>query len=453
MKNLRKALFVGLIGLPGIATANSFNINEHDARVTGRGGATAASNDDASAIVFNPAGLALAEGTQVLLGTSVYIAEGWYCGNNDAAQNVCHDNGTKTDSPPQIVPNLYIAHRLNDMIAVGIGVHFPFGLAVSYPDDHEQAGVAQESALRTMFISPTVGLNLHKQVPGLSLGAGLDIVPSSVELKRALIFGDTRGTVDLAADAVGIGFRAGVMYHPPAVKGLKLGAMYRSQVKLAFEGEADFDIADPFRGQVPPDGDASTTINLPMALSGGIAYSPVAALELEFNAVWINWSKTFEKDESRGSNATSLLLELPGGTTSDIPQDYEDTVSYRLGLDYKLTKYAANLRAGFIYDPTPIPNTTQTAQLPDVDRIALTVGASKQMSPSLGLHFSMLWVTPRERETSQDPAIPIFHGSYGVQALVLSLGITGTFGAKAAPAPVGSPSIARQESRSLGAKN
>jgi long-chain fatty acid transport protein len=446
MKNLRNALFVGLVGISGTAGANSFNINEHDARVTGRGGATAASNDDASAIVFNPAGLARTEGTQVIIGTSLYIAQGWYCDQTQAEQNICQDNGTKTDSPPQPVPNLYISHRINDLLAVGIGMHFPFGLAVSYPDGHAQAAVAQESALRTMFITPTVGVNLNKQVPGLTLGAGLDIIPSSIELKRALVFGDTQGSVDLAATAVGIGFRAGVQYHPPAVKGLKIGAMYRSQAKLAFEGDADFDIADPFRDQLPPDGEASSTIKLPMALSTGIAYSPVPQLEIEANVVWINWSKTFPKDEERGGDATSLTLSLPGGQTSAVPEDYKDTVSYRLGLDYKLPNKKSAVRAGVIYDPTPIPDTTQTAQLPDVNRIAITVGGSHQFTDTLGASFGALYIPPRERETSQDPAVPIFHGTYGVQALVLSIGLNGTFGAKAAPpAPAGEPSVASRK--------
>lgn len=449
MKNLRSTLSglfaaAGLVGIAGTASANSFNINEHDARVTGRGGATAASNDDASAIVFNPAGLARTEGTEVLIGASLYIAQGWYCTNSDADQNVCQDNGTKTESPPQPVPNIYISHRVNDLLAVGIGLHFPFGLAVQWPENHPQAAVAQESALRTVFISPTVGVNLNKQVPGLTLGAGLDIIPASIQLKRQLAFGDTTGTVDLAANAVGIGFRAGVQYHPPAVKGLKLGAMYRSQAKIAFEGEADFDIADPFRGQLPPDGDATSTIKLPMAISGGVAYAPIKNLEIEANVVWINWSKTFPKDEARGGDATSLTLNLPGGQVSAIPEDYEDTVSYRLGVDYKLNKSRSAIRAGIIYDPTPIPKETQTAQLPDVNRVALTIGGSHQFSETLGLHAGALWIPPRERETTQDPAVPIFRGTYGVQALVLSLSVAGTFGGKPAAAPAGNPSVAQK---------
>ena len=428
MTNTRTAWFtaLGLAGLTGSAAANAFNVNEHDARVTGRGGATAASNGDASAIVFNPGGIPLGEGTQLLVGGTLYIAQGSYENNST--------NKVKTDSPPIPVPNFYIISRVHPMIAAGIGVHFPFGLSVSYPENHPQTAVTQESNLRTAFISPVVGVNLAKQVPGLSLGGGVDIVPASVELKRGLQFGETRGTVDLAANSVGFGFRAGVMYHPPAVQGLKLGAMYRHKVALDFDGEADFDIADPYRSQLPPDGDASTTITLPAQLSGGIAYSPVDNLELEFNAVFIAWSQTFTKDEARGGDATSLVITLPDGSTSTTPQDYENTVSYRLGVDFKLPEYRANLRAGFIYDPTPIPTTTQTAQLPDVDRIVLTVGASHQVSPKLGLHAGVLWVTPRERDSSSDPALPIFHGTYGVEALVLSISVTAQFGATAKPA-------------------
>ncbi len=444
MKNLRTALFaaLGVAGSTGVASANAFNVNEHDARVTGRGGATAASNDDASSIVYNPAGVALGEGTQVILGTSLYIAEGSY--ENASTEKV------KTDSPPTPVPNLYVTSRVHDMVAIGIGFHFPFGLAISYPEDgsHVQAGVAQDSDLRTLFISPVVGLNLHQQVPGLSLGAGVDIVPASVELKRQLVFGDTTGTADLAADTVGIGFRAGVMYHPPKAAGLKIGVMYRSPVKLDFEGEGDFDIADPFRQQVPPDGDVKTSITLPQQIWGGIAYSPVKNLEVEFNAVWINWSQTFKCEMSAengcAGSENTLSIELPDGSFSNVREDYDDTVTYRLGLDYKLPKQKAAVRAGFAFDPTPIPDTTVTAQLPDADRIIITLGGSKQITPMLGADLSLLWVTPHERDSSSDVAEPIFHGTYAVQAFVVSLGLRGQFGGKPAPAKEPAGSVAKK---------
>ena len=406
-----------LIGFAATASANAFNINEHDAAVTGRGGATVASNEDPSAIVFNPAGLARLNGTAITLTGSLYIAEGAY-------ENATTERVT-TDSPPSPVPSLYIGSRVHDLIAVGLGFHLPYGLAVSWPADHPQSTIAQDSSLRTLFISPVVALNLHRQVPGLSIGAGVDIVPASVKLERAVEFGETRGAVALAANAVGVGFRGGIMYHPPAAPGLKLGLMYRSPVKLDFEGQADFDIDDPYRAQLPPDGDASTTITLPQSVWGGIAYG-ADNLEVEFDAVWINWSNTYSKDPNRGPDATSLSLALPGDFMSNVAQDYKDTVSYRLGIEYAFAK--TNLRAGFIFDPTPIPNTTVTAQLPDVDRIALTAGVSRQLSKMFDLNAGVLWIPRRSRSSSSDPAVPIFHGTYSVQAVVLSLGVTGRFG-------------------------
>jgi long-chain fatty acid transport protein len=437
MKNLRTSLFaaVGLLGMAGTASANAFNINEHDARVTGRAGATAASNETASAIVFNPAGIARVVGTTFSVGGALYIAEGGY-------ESSTQDRVT-TDSPPSPVPNLYIASRVHDMVAIGLGFHLPFGLAVSWPDDHPQSTVAQESSLRTLFISPAVGINLEKQVPGLSIGGGVDIVPASIKLERSLQFGDTRGTVALAADGIGVGFRAGVMYHPPKVKGLKLGVMYRSKVALDFEGQSDIDIADPYRSQLPMDGDATSSIDLPQSVWGGVAYG-VENLEVELNAVWIGWKSTFPEDTERGSG-TSLIIHLPGDQTTAVPEDYKNTLTWRLGLDYRLPAQKLNLRAGFIYDPTPIPTSTVTAQLPDVDRIALTAGASRELTPSVDFHLGVLWIPPRERDSSSDPQYPIFHGTYGVQAFVLNLGVAGRFGGTAKTEPAGTSTVARND--------
>ena len=58
-----------------------------------------------------------------------------------------------------------------------------------------------------------------------------------------------------------------------------------------------------------------------------------------------------------------------------------------------------------------------------------------QRPSSIDAHFGALWIPNRERDSSSDPQYPIFHGTYAVQALVLSLGIKGTFGASPTPAP------------------
>ncbi|HEY5945961.1 MAG TPA: outer membrane protein transport protein [Kofleriaceae bacterium] len=409
MKNLSYFLFAAALGSSSVASANAFNINEHDAAATGRGGATAATNTSPSSVVFNPGGIAVAEGTNIQIGGALILAQGAYT-------PIDGGDKTTTDSSPAVVPSMYVTSRVHDMIAVGIGLHFPFGLAISWPDGHPQQDVIQDQSLRTYFITPSVGFNLEKQVPGLSLGAGVDVVPATVELERAVIFADTTGTAHLGGDALGIGGRFGAMYRAPTVPGLKLGVMYRTAVKLDFEGKGDFDIADPYRSQLPPDGDITTSVTLPQQVWGGVAYSPTPELELEFDAVWINWAKFKE-----------LRIHLPGGVDTVAPENYRNTTTLRVGAEYALKPQKMALRAGFIYDPTPIPRETLTAQLPDIDRKNVTAGASMYFgnyAASLGL----LWVTPGSRETSDAMYMPVYKGKYDVQAFVASLSLSAHLG-------------------------
>jgi long-chain fatty acid transport protein len=421
---IRKILFsaLGLGALATNASGNAFNINEHDARVTGRAGATAASNTEPSSIVFNPGGIAISEGTNVALGTAFYIAQGSY-------ENAMTEK-QETDSDMAIVPNVYITSRVHDMIAVGLGLHFPFGLAVSWPDNHPQADVIQDQTLRTYFITPGIGVNLHKQVPGLSIGAGIDIVPATIELENVVSFGtdaNAQGTAHLGGDALGIGGRIGVMYHPPAVKGLKVGVMYRTPVALDFEGKGDFDIPAPYRTQLPPDGTINASITLPQSVWGGVGYSPMENLDIEYNLVWINWAQTWDDG--------NLTIDLPDDGNpatprpqSVSPQDYKNTFTHRLGFEYRLPPQKVTIRAGAMYDPTPIPTTTLTARLPDINRINVTLGGSYQITPEYGVHLGLLWVTPGERDTSDEMYMPQFKGTYGVQAFVANIGVSGQFG-------------------------
>ena len=416
-------LAASVAGFGGVAYGNAFNINEHDAKVTGRGGAAAASDTDASSVVFNPGGIPVAKGTQVSVNGSLYVAQGSYQPEGGGAK-------VKTDSAPSVVPSIYMTSRVHEMVGVGVALHLPFGLAVSWPDRHPQQAVIQDQTLRTYFITAAVGINLNKQVPGLSFGGGVDLVPATVQLERAVVFGDTQGTAVLGGEAFGVGGRAGLMYHPAALKQLKLGVMWRSQIKLDFEGNGDFDIAQPYRDQLPPDGDIATSITLPQSVAGGVAYSPIPQLEVEANVVWINWSKFQE-----------LRITLPDDSDTVAPQDYKNTTTFRLGTEYAINKNAS-VRAGFIYDPTPIPNTTQTAQLPDVNRVNVTLGGTYKFG-DYAASLGFLWVTPGERDTSDELYAPLYKGTYGVQAFVTALTLSGTFGGSA-PAADPEPMLAKK---------
>jgi long-chain fatty acid transport protein len=407
------------LGMTGVASANAFLLNEFDSKAVGRGNASTATDTDPSSIYYNIGGLAAGSGTSFMIGGALIAPAASY---TDPA-------GMKTDSntSPQVVPHVFISHRINSMFAAGIGFYTPFGLAISWPDNWVQSEVNHKTSLRTFFITPSFGVNLGSFVPGLTLGAGIDLVPATVELQQDVYFGADRGTAHLGGSAFGIGGRIGLMYVPHSAPNVSVGLMWRSQVKEDFTGNADFDAPAPYRSQLPADGDVKTSVTLPQQIAGGVAVRPNSSLELEANLIWTQWSKF-----------KSLDIEVPaatGGGTMTISQiqNYDDKLTLRVGAEYKFPRLRSAVRAGYIYDPSPVPAEHLTAQLPDVDRHDVTLGGSisfPKATPIVGgldVHLGFLWVLPKTRETSSGPT-PQYKGSYDVSAFVASLTLGGRFG-------------------------
>ena len=413
MNKLTSILLIAASG--SVAHANGFLLNEFDAKATGRGDATAATDTDASSIYYNIGGLAAGEGTQVQVGGSLITPIASF---TDIA-------GTKIDSNTgtQFIPGIFGSTHVTDMIAVGVGFYTPFGLAVQWPSTAETAASASYIKLASYFITPSVGLNLGSIVPGLTVGGGFDIVPATIELKQTVFFGsDPPGTAHLGGTATGIGGRLGVMYRPQSLPRLSVGAMWRSTVHETFSGTGDFESSPEYRGMLPGNGNVTTsTVPLPQTVTGAVAYRPIDALELEGDVVWTNWSqfKTLTINVPTPDNTGTMPINQP--------ENYNNTFSARIGGEYDLNWLGAAVRAGFIYDPTPIPSTTLSPQLPDIDRYDVTVGASKsvgQYTAALGL----LWVLPNSNKTSSAMYQPDLKGTYDVQAFVATVTVSGKFG-------------------------
>jgi long-chain fatty acid transport protein len=410
---MKKLSILLLAGLGGSAHANAFLLNEFDAKQVGRGNASTATDVDPSSIYYNIGGLAVGEGTNVQIGGSFISA--------NASFTDLSGSKTDTQSGVQPVPGIFASTRIHPMVAVGIGFYTPFGLAIDWPTTSPQADVNLDTVLHTFFITPSVGVNLGSIVPGLSAGAGIDLVPATVELKQEVFFGSDTGMAHLAANAFGVGGRVGVMYRPTAEPRLSLGAMWRSDVKEDFSGNGDFDAPAPYRSQLPPDGAVKTSITLPQQVSGGVAFRVLPTLEIEGNVVWTNWSKF-----------KSLDVQVPASTTGDTMtistvEDYSNKTTLRLGAEYGMPNLGLALRAGYIYDPTPIPTNHLTAQLPDINRNDVTIGASKTAG-NYAVHLGLLWVLPGSRQTAMsDPYQPQAKGTYDVNAFVASVTLQGHF--------------------------
>jgi long-chain fatty acid transport protein len=323
-------------------------------------------------------------------------------------------DSTSTESNTAITPSAYFHASTNDMVRVGLGFNTPFGSTIEWPDGYIGREQSTKSTLRTFFITPVVGLKLDRWVPGLSIGGGIDLVPASVDLSRDILFGEVEGSVRLGGSGFGAGGRLGVQYRPKPAPGLAIGAAWRSKVAISFDGTGDFDVDDPaLRPALPPDGEIEAEITLPQSVLAGVAYS-VANFEIEFNLQWVDWSEL-----------DVIAIELPDGSTAEDVRNYKDAFTPRIGLEYAFKQLGLDVRAGYAYDPTPIPDENLTVSLPDIDRHVVSVGASYKL-PKGYVDAGLLSVLPGENETAEDPNMPPLKGTFEVSALVfaLSYGVT-----------------------------
>jgi long-chain fatty acid transport protein len=412
----------------GVAHASGFHIDEQDARATGRAGAITANPTNASTVYYNPAGVGDLEGFHADVGVALV---------GPSAKFRPASTGAETSAEDQVfpLPQGYLTYRISDIVGIGIGFNAPFGLSVKWPETSPGRTNTREIELRTFFITPTAAISLSRWVPGLSLGAGFDLVPSSVRLSRDILFGTDVASVALGGTAVGVGARGGLLYRPKGLEQWSFGVTYRSPVKLSFAGTADFDASPVFRSSLPPDGDAKTSVVLPQTLDVGVAVNPMPAWQVEVDGNFIGWS-SYDR----------LFLELPGNTTSVQAKNWKDTFAVRVGTEYTVQKRWSG-RLGFIWDPTPVPDTTLDFQLPDADRYVVTAGIGGALTSFLQADIGFLYVLPVHHTTAQaDPYQPPIKGRFDVSAWVvgLSVGIALPTEVAAEPAPMPAPPTLEQ---------
>jgi long-chain fatty acid transport protein len=381
----------------------------HGTRSTGRANAFVATADDGSAIFHNPAGITQVTGVNLYIGVNAIGPQSQFTPEDGGSE-------VETETGTAFAPYGYMTAEVTDMISVGLGVNPPYGLSIEWGEDSPGRDIIRKQQLRTWFITPVAAADLGKVgAHGLSVAVGVDLVPASAYLRRDILFGEEVGQVELGGSDFGVGGRVGVHYEPPAVEGLSAGLMYRLPVELGFDGEANFDIDDPaLRSALPPDGYGSVSLTLPAVFAAGVAYRFTPELQAEVNANYTGWSSYDE-----------LPIELPDGSMQVSERNWEDKVAYRIGLEYSRDRWAA--RAGYAYDPTPVPDATLDFTLPDANRNILTAGFGIDMPAKTHVDLAAWYLLPTSRETADEMFAPREKGEFEVQAWVLCLGLNKGF--------------------------
>jgi long-chain fatty acid transport protein len=350
MRTLLTILTVAALARPALASGG-FEIDEQSAQGVGMGGAQAAVANDPAAIYYNPAGIGFQPGFGALVGGNVVIAR----------THVMPDNLTLNYAA--VAPTVFVAQRLGDHVAIGLGAFSNFAEHFSYPPNWRGRFQGFFVDITTLTLQPTIALRVFSW---LSLGVGLDINFASFDIYKALDFGGGEGSVHAGADAIGIGANLGLLVHL-VPRYLQLGFTYHSRIDLDFDGHGTITAPSELQSMTGGLQKASTSLPLPHNMSVGLAGffgNLIVTAELKVS-LW------------RDLQALTLTLTDPATNMTQTQSQFlgfRNTWAVRGGAQYGFLGDKLRVRIGAGYDTSPVTKDVLGPLVPDENRALVSVG-------------------------------------------------------------------------------
>ncbi|MEZ5932903.1 MAG: outer membrane protein transport protein [Alphaproteobacteria bacterium] len=407
-------------------------------------GATAAAKD-VSYMFFNPAALALQDGSQAHVSLSYILPESKF--KDGAATTsatlggvaIAGGDNAGDISQDALLPALYLSAEITDGLTLGLGVTAPFGLTTENDDGWIGRYHALDSELTSININPAIAFDGGDH---FAFGAGVQVQYIDTKLTSAVDIGSIGaaagvpgaaptaqdGEVELEADDWGIGFNLGALFMPS--DNTRFGLAFRSEIDHRAEGSADFDngasgaVGDILNANgLLIDSGISAEVTTPATISAGAYHEYDNGLALMAEVAWTDWSVF---DELR------VEFDNPAQGDNVTTEAWDDSFFVALGASYALTP-ALSLHGGIAYDESPIPDDTRTPRLPGSDRYWTAIGASFDLASNISLNASYTHIfmedADLELEAGTDPAGENFFrgdlsGRYENQIDIITIGGT-----------------------------
>jgi long-chain fatty acid transport protein len=456
---MRLAVGITLWLLPGAALAGGFYVPEIGGRAVGMAGAMTAESADPSAVFHNPAGLAGLQGTQLQLSGDLVLPDVVHFRRPARDPNSGGEiafAGVSNQNRAAGIPFLGASFDAGHDLVAGFGAYVPFGATLEFPATGAQRFVVTRVSLRALYLGPAVA---YRITPRLSVGASISYIHAALDLRQrnALPFvtGDPEATpnpdpgvegdtVIDTQDPFSLGATIGVQFgrrDEPFTLGLSV--MAPTTLDLA----GDVTITNPSIMQIEGrpagrrDDQVKLQLALPLIVRAGVALRPLDRLSLAVDVNWQRWSTSRELRLDFAQEPPLLLT--PGATLFDVVMEnrWKDTLSVRAAAN--ATPFASlplEVRAGILYDQSPIDDRHYDVLTPDADKIGVSAGASYALSVgsrSLRMDLAFMRLFLRERDVAPGPQGPgsdrtilnkpapsFFHGVTRARLTLLALSAT-----------------------------
>ena len=387
MKNISTKFVASLLPLvlfACVAQGAGFALYEYSARTTAMGGATVANTAEAASLAVNPSLITELEGVQIQAGATVVKV--------NASTTV---NGDKSSLQRDIwtLPNFYLTHQYSDQISFGLGGFSRYGLGGTYKnyDTWTGSNLAYKVKLETFSITPTIAVKLSEQ---LSVAMGLEAM--SIDFTQKSMFLNPANKYDIHGTGLSWGGNYSFIYRPNWAEKWAIGAMYRTKVKQKLNGRVNSNGTFPIINI--HDAPAEGAITLPDSLTAGISFQATDNWILEAGIVGTFW-KSYDQIVIQYRDNSSVPFINP-------QKKYQDTYRLNFGTEYMLTKNWA-LRAGYVFDKSPIRSSAMDTLVPADDRHLVSAGFGyTQTRWSVDFAYTHVFVKDLEGRSVPSPVTP-----------------------------------------------
>lgn len=374
MKKLTACLLTGiLLSVSAASYGAGFALYEYSARGTAMGGATMANTAEAASLAINPALITELEGTQAQVGLTMVTA--------DAKTTVAGQSRTlKNDI--WYLPNFFITKKWSDQVSLGLGGFSRYGLGGEYKNWENWPGsqLAYKVKLETFSFTPTIAVKANDEI---SIAMGLEAMVIGFSQNSTLQPGQLANATayDISGSGISWGGNFSFIYRPQWAEKWALGAMYRSKVKQNLSGRLHANMEFPLKNIY--DGNAEGAISLPDSISAGISFRPTEQWTLEAGIVGTFWSAYDQ-----------ILIEykeMEETPSIHNKKNYKDVYRLNFGTEYLLNANWA-VRAGYVFDKSPINSHAMDTLVPVDDRHIASVGVGyKTNNWSLDLAYAHIF--------------------------------------------------------------
>jgi long-chain fatty acid transport protein len=415
----------GCLALAPAAFPSAFSVNENGVVAQGMGGAFVSVADNATALFFNPAGIAFQDGANFNMDSLVVVGLFRFTPSSTPPGYVVPPDGYSGSIKPHLIPiaSLYFTKRLNEKWSIGFGAFAPFGLSTNWVNFHDADPATTKfvgrfagdrAALQSYWFQPTVGYKINDSN---SIGLGVAYTHTHLFLQEGILnpyakpddFGRSlailvfpgidpnvawaafsrllpEGVLRAASTANAPAANAGYLYKNAAKK-FNIGLAWRSPVDNHLSGKAAFaftntgalapffpygrslgtefpnqpvkaDFAEPGNYQ----GGVSTTRYFGMLISSDFEFQDYQ----RFKDLPINFSITQDSQGREIGTPPEKRLEF----------NFANSYAIHFGVQ-KPWKWHTEIRAGYMFDHSPVPDSSTGPLFPDSSRNSLTIGATQ----------------------------------------------------------------------------